>query len=144
MEPQDPHRGPDRLAAFAGRWRVAREIADARGPDGQFAGAAVFAPAPGGLAYHETGTLTLGGQRFEAARRYLWTEPAPGELLVLFPDGRPFHALTLAPRATAAHDCPPDDYRLAFDFTGWPVWQVTHRVTGPRKDYRMHTVYTPA
>jgi hypothetical protein len=63
---------------------------------------------------------------------------------VLFADGRPFHAFDPgAARPEAAHDCPPDLYRVRYDFSDWPDWQAAWEVRGPRKDYRMVSRYAP-
>ena len=130
------------LADFVGTWRVERQITDQIGPHGRFSGTARFAPQAAGLSYHEAGMLHLGdGPALAAERRYLWR--ADGKSIVVdFEDGRPFHRFD--PRhspATARHDCAPDLYLVRYDLGSWPKWQVEWRVTGPRKDYRMVTVY---
>ena len=43
-----------------------------------------------------------------------------------------------------AHDCPPDSYRVRYDFRAWPRWQAEWRVTGPRKDYGIVSRFRPA
>jgi hypothetical protein len=64
---------------------------------------------------------------------------------VLFADGRFFHRFDAEdPAPAAAHDCPPDLYRVRYDFRPWPRWQAEWRVTGPRKDYAMVSRYRPA
>lgn len=129
-----------RLPAFTGTWAVERDITDLRGGrSGRFTGRAEFRPAPDGLAYVETGTLVLGGVVMAATRSYLWREAA-GCIEVRFDDGHPFHAFPaddLTPEAS--HDCPPDRYRVRYDFADWPRWQVEWRVTGQRKDYLSRT-----
>ena len=135
---------PHRLDDFAGRWRVTREITDrAAGHAGRFEGEATLSPEGEALRYLENGVLTLpGAPPMAATRVYLW-HPAPGGVAVHFDDGRFFHAIALdGPRPEAMHDCPPDTYRVAYDFTGWPVWRAVWDVTGPRKDYRMASLYT--
>ena len=133
-------------ADFAGTWRLTRVIADALGPDGKFAGRAVLEPAgPGWLDYREAGTLTLaGGGTFQAERRYRWIFEG-ARVAVSFADGRPFHAFR--PEGAGAgtdHPCGDDLYRVTVDFTAWPEWRTVWRVTGPRKDYRMESLYRPA
>ena len=47
-------------------------------------------------------------------------------------------------RRPPAHDCPPDTYRVRYDFRAWPRWQAEWRVTGPRKDYGIVSRFRPA
>jgi hypothetical protein len=136
-----------RVDSFAGRWRLERRIEDRRaGRIGRLAGEARFAPAPGGLAYHEEGTLAFeGGAPMRAERRYLWRDGGAGTIEVLFEDGRLFHrfdAEDLSPGAS--HACDPDAYRVRYDFRAWPRWRAEWHVTGPRKDYAMVSSYSPA
>ena len=127
------------LSEFEGRWSVSRVIDDRRaGQTGRFAGTAVFAPVPGGLAYAERGLLELGGASFEAERRYAWRAEGGG-IAVYFDDGRFFHRIGLR----AAHWCDPDDYRAAYDFAHWPRWRAVWTVSGPRKNYTMTSDYAP-
>lgn len=132
------------LTDFTGRWRLSRQIADARGPDAVFTGTATFIPDAQGLRLLETGELRLQGQgAFQAERLYLWRQ-AGAAIAVFFADGRDFHRFD--PRGaevTADHWCDPDTYKVRYDFTDWPLWQAEWRVTGPRKDYVMRTQYRP-
>ncbi|MBN2905906.1 MAG: trigger factor [Rhodobacteraceae bacterium] len=132
---------PD-LAQFEGEWHLHRVIADARaGHEVVFEGRARFAPDEAGLVYHEDGHLHLPGQApMAATRRYLWRADGAG-IAVLHADGRPFHVIAPGDRPAVAHDCAPDLYRGAYDFTGWPAWSSHWRVTGPRKDYTMRSDY---
>ncbi|TCP42366.1 DUF6314 family protein [Rhodovulum marinum] len=132
------------LDAFLGEWRLSRVIADARaGHDATLEGRAVFTRGQGGLVQAESGTLNLPGQSpMTAERRYLWRAGRAG-IDVLFEDGRFFHTLAPGTRAEAVHDCPPDRYEVAYDFAAWPRWTSLWRVTGPRKDYVMRSVYAP-
>lgn len=133
------------LGDFEGRWHLARQINDVRGPDATFTGTAVFSPdADGrGLELVERGQLVLRGQgAFQAERRYRWQQDGAG-VAVFFADGRDFHRFDpQGGTAQADHWCDPDTYEVQYDFTGWPVWQAQWRVTGPRKDYVMRSVYT--
>lgn len=134
-----------RLADFEGEWAVERRIADARtGRPGRFRGRARFAPDAAGLVYDEEGLLSLaGGPDYPAARRYVWRAGGAGAIDVLFADGRFFHSFEPdAPRPESAHDCPPDLYRVRYDFSLWPRWTAEWRVAGPRKDYAMVTTYS--
>jgi hypothetical protein len=130
------------LGDFEGVWRLERRIIDALGPDAVFTGTARFTRDDAGLVLHEAGRLELTGQGgFQAERRYLWRQ-AGAMIAVVFADGRDFHWFDPGQGvATADHWCDPDTYRVRYDFAGWPVWQAEWRVTGPRKDYVMHSVY---
>jgi hypothetical protein len=131
------------LAAFLGNWALRRRINDARsGQAGRFEGTAHFVAAPGGLAYSEEGQLWLGAAPpVRAERRYFWSA-AGGRIAVDFADGRPFHSFD--PRTPdAEHDCPPDFYRVRYDFGGWPRWRAEWTVTGPRKSYVITGDYMP-
>ena len=64
-------------------------------------------------------------------------------IAVFFADGRAFHRFVpAADTVEADHWCDPDTYKVRYDFSRWPVWQAEWRVTGPRKDYVMQSVYT--
>lgn len=125
------------LSDFEGAWLLDRDIRHADGLTGTFTGRALWRPAPGGLAYHETGRMVLGsGHSLTGERRYFWAE----DLSVLFEDGRFFH--TVPPQGgETGHWCDPDQYDGRYDFALWPAFTVTWRVRGPRKDYRMVTRY---
>jgi len=130
------------LEDFEGQWRLEREIEDARaGQRVRFSGTALFSPDTEGLLCEEAGDLILPGQPpMRASRRYLWR--AQGEdIAVLFHDGRPFHLIGPGARPAAEHDCPPDFYRVRYDFRHWPDWEAEWRVSGPRKSYVMRSRY---
>lgn len=129
--------GPRALSDFAGRWTVERRIADARaGTTHRLSGLVEFVPDERGLSVEERGLLRIGDAKpLETLRRYHWRFGGPGRIAVHFDDGRPFHSFTLATRAEAGHDCPPDRYRVAYDFSRWPRWRAVWTVTGPRKEY---------
>lgn len=128
-----------RIADFAGLWHIRRDIDDrVAGRQGTFRGTATLRPQGAGLwVWHETGWLRFDeGQPLRAERRYLWREDGE-RIAVLFGDGRPFHDFVPGAAGQAAHWCDPDDYRVQYDFAGWPDWQAVWTVRGPRKDYRM-------
>lgn len=144
-----------RLQHFAGRWRIARRIKDALGPDAQFDGEANFAWEGAALVLTEAGQMRIGAQSFAATRRYRWRQGAGRMIDVLFDDGRYFHSFDAEmPAPVAHHDCPPDLYDVGYDFTALreaagqiapaaaPQWHARWRVTGPRKDYVMTSTYT--
>jgi hypothetical protein len=134
-----------RLRDFIGTWTLDRRIEDRlTGQDGHFRGTARFDDTGARLQYLERGLLTLGAAPpMQAERRYVWTEGQDGEIEVWFDDGRPFHSIDMSVVAPAAsHDCAPDRYDVAYDFSDWPRWRATWTVFGPRKDYSMVSSYT--
>lgn len=130
---------------FAGSWTLRRDIFDVDSQWlGKFRGRAQFSPdGQGCLSYHEEGQLRFGGlAAMTATRDYIWTFPGGSQVAVLFDDARPFHRFDAAlPRAKASHYCDPDDYAVTYDFSRWPEWRAEWRVEGPRKDYRMVSIY---
>lgn len=130
---------PD-LLDFVGEWLISRVIEDARADTtGHLQGRAWLRPDGPGLVYDEQGELRLpGAAPLTATRRYLW-RPAQDGIEVMFDDERPFHRITSD--GVDVHDCPPDLYRVAYDFEGWPKWSARWAVSGPRKDYAMTTMY---
>jgi len=133
-----------RLADFQGDWRLERVITNAVGPDAVFSGQAQFLPQADGLKLLESGEMRMEGQApMRAERVYLWREGATG-IEVFFDDGRFFHHISGGERPEAHHDCAPDVYDVAYDFSLWPTWTAVWQVKGPRKDYRMESRYTLA
>lgn len=139
-----------RLDAFRGLWTLTRTIDDIRGGRaGRFEGTARFDPARlgsgDGLAYFEEGRLAFaGGPAFAASQRYLWCEAGADSIEVRFADGRFFHRFYAdEARPVAYHDCPPDQYRVAYDFRRWPRWRAEWRVVGPAKNYGLVSDYRP-
>lgn len=133
-----------KLADFEGRWTVARQIENAVGPDAVFTGRVLFEPGEGGLVHREEGQITFDGQTaMTATRVYVWRAAAAG-VDVFFDDGRYFHHIADGKNPSDRHDCVPDVYDVAYDFSGWPRWSSVWRVTGPRKDYVMRTRFERA
>lgn len=127
-----------RLQDFLGAWAIDRRIVQDDGSEGVFKGVAEWRADGEGALYVETGQLWLGGQGpFSAERRNRWAK----DLGVCFEDGRFFHHVP-AQGGEVSHWCPPDQYDGRYDFSRWPVWQVTWRVAGPRKAYASTTTYT--
>jgi hypothetical protein len=144
-EPLHGGTSPSGAAAFAGRWKLRRDIRHGDGLTGQFEGTAEIAPAgPGLYTYDEEGMLKLGdSDALRGTRRYLW-RASDGAIDISFADGRPFHRLDLGGlRPETVHLCSPDRYAVAYDFTAWPEWSARWRVEGPRKDYVMTSHYAP-
>jgi hypothetical protein len=128
------------LGDFLGRWDITRKIVPSQGPHADFSGQGVWRAATGGAAYRETGLLNVqGAAPMTAERGYFWGD----DLAVLFEDGRFFHQVPPG-GGRATHFCDPDTYVVEYDFAGWPAFSVTYTVTGPRKDYVMHSHYTRA
>ena len=130
----------ERLAALTGRWHVARVVRHDDGDTARFEGTADWMPQGPVLRCTEAGRLTQAGTTFAATRETLWRADA-ARILVAFADGAPFHDFEALDRTAATHDCPPDLYRLFYDFGAWPRWSVRWDVTGPRKAYRALTRY---
>lgn len=134
------------LADFAGRWRLSRRIADRRsGQSGHAVGWLDLVPEGNGLAYRESVTLHLAeAPPIHGTRTYSW-HPAAAGIAVHFDDGRPFHVIAAGDvQPEAEHFCDPDEYRVRYDFSDWPVWSVIWEVGGPRKNYRMETLFARA
>ncbi|WP_298936126.1 DUF6314 family protein [uncultured Ruegeria sp.] len=131
------------MSDFEGRWNLTRIIRDARaGQIVQAIGQADLRQTDGGLIYDEQVKLRIPGQpEMTGTRRYLWRDGGD-HIEIHFDDGRYFHALKLGVvKAEDHHDCPPDSYDAAYDFSTWPRWNVRWTVSGPRKSYEMHTEY---
>ncbi|WP_407496557.1 DUF6314 family protein [Pseudooceanicola sp. MF1-13] len=133
-----------KLSDFAGRWIITRKVINAVGPDARFDGVAEFAGGEGGLILTERGEMRMqGATPMVASRVYHWRE-SPDGIDVFFDDGRFFHHISGGEQPEAHHDCAPDVYDVAYDFSHWPTWSAVWQVTGPRKDYRMESRYTLA
>jgi hypothetical protein len=68
-------------------------------------------------------------------------DPAPPGWRVTFEDGRDFHRWTVG---AVEHLCGRDLYQGGVEVPQEPArsWELTWRVTGPEKDYTMHTTYS--
>ena len=134
----------DLRAFLSGPWRIARRIHDARqGLIGRLAGLGIFAPAPQGLAYDENGLLRFGGYQGEATRRYLFAFDQTDAAVVRHADDSLFHRLNLsAGKDDIQHQCAEDYYRGRYRVLDENRFVTIWDVTGPRKRYRMATLYT--
>lgn len=133
------------LSAWFGAFHVARRIEDRRaGQSASFEGRAEITASATGAIYREAGQLRMAqGGTFHAERVYLWQVDGP-RIAVMFEDGRPFHDFDpVTGGAATEHLCGDDWYRGGYVVSRWPDWQVTWDVTGPRKDYRSVTRYSP-
>ncbi|MEM6579102.1 MAG: DUF6314 family protein [Pseudomonadota bacterium] len=129
------------LWEFEGAWRLERTIVHRAGQRATLSGRAVLTRHGSGLLYHEQGMLHLEGQApVMAERRYLWSAGQARMIEISFEDGGAFH--TIDPeRPQTHHHCAPDLYEVSYDFDKWPEWQSQWIVTGPRKSYRMTSIY---
>jgi hypothetical protein len=134
------------LSDFEGEWRISRTIDDRRTSlTGALEGTARLQPGgyEGGMIYREEGQLDYGdGNSMEATRIYLWQDHDKG-ISVHFQDGGDFHVIELDRfMPDAQHYCDPDMYHVSYNFTNWPkTWSSVWRVQGPKKDYRMETIF---
>ena len=128
---------------FIGSWSYLRILDDRRlGAPGSILGRALFEPEEDTLLYSERGHLSFAGSETTATRRYRYRFPEGQRAEVSFADGRPFHAMDLSRgNDRFTHDCPPDLYEGCCILLGENSWQLTWRVTGPRKDLRLETRY---
>ncbi len=128
-----------RLSDFEGTWQIAREIRPEAGPRACFEGLGVWTPDREGLAYAERGVLSMDGvSPMQAERRYFWRP----DLSVLFDDGRFFHQVP-AEGGQTEHWCDPDHYKVTYNFSAWPMFDVSWEVRGPRKAYLMISRFMP-
>lgn len=128
------------LGDLEGRWTLSRRIEDhLAGLTGRLEGQSIWSRDDDGLVQEESGLLHYGAAPpMQATRRYLWREEG-GHLVVLFEDGRPFHAVGSAP---VTHECAPDRYVVRYRFDSREQWQAEWRVTGPRKDATIFSRYS--
>ncbi|MEX0318447.1 MAG: DUF6314 family protein [Ruegeria sp.] len=137
--------GPERIEDFEGGWTLRRVIDDRlSGQVLRAEGTATLRRGEGEYVYDEEVVLQVPGQQpMRGTRRYLW-RGAADHIAIHFEDGRFFHNLALGQANPADHhDCPPDSYDAAYDFSTWPRWSVRWSVSGPRKSYEMRTEFTP-
>ena len=127
------------LGDFEGAWQIARDICPEVGPPARFDGQGVWTPQAYGLAYLERGVLRMEGVApMQAERRYQWHH----DMSVFFEDGRFFHKVP-AEGGHTEHWCDPDHYKVTYNFSAWPRFDVSWGVQGPRKAYQMRSLFTP-
>jgi len=134
----------DLITRFKGEWVLNRHIFDLDSQWlGKFEGVAIMTPSENALHYHEEGKLQFGGlTAMTATRDYTWIFPGKDMVRVMFDDGRHFHDFDATEkRPQATHYCDPDEYDVTYDFRKWPDWRAEWRVEGPKKDYRMVSMY---
>ena len=145
--PDEPAYAVLHLQAYLeGHWHLDRSISDLRGgKNAHFEGEGRFEPTDAGLCYTETGALILEGSIFAASRSYAFLFPKKTLAEVRFDDGRLFHSLDLSTGSwTDRHLCPPDTYDGVFSVQSAGAWTSRWRVTGPRKDQEIETLFQRA
>jgi hypothetical protein len=81
--------------------------------------------------------------RAEARREYRFVIESDHVFSVFFADGRFFHRAEIAAGiASATHDCAPDIYRGRYRFLAPDRWSLSWRITGPRKNLVISTVFS--
>lgn len=132
------------LAPFlVGEWRLSRRFVSLDTElTGTAAGVASFRPQPEGLTYHETVDVNYAGRVGPASRTYHYRLTALGCARVHFVDGRFFHTFDLREgRWRVEHLCGDDVYRGGFRVLNTGFWIARWRVSGPRKNLRISTLY---
>jgi Family of unknown function (DUF6314) len=134
----------DLAQLFAGGWFLTRRIRDLRGRVlGRLRGTADFTPDRDGRHFAEHGILTLPQGQTEARRAYRFVIESADAFSVFFADGRFFHrAAIVSGTAPVTHDCAPDTYRGRYRFRDPDRWSLSWRITGPRKDLVISTVFS--
>jgi hypothetical protein len=128
----------DLASYLPGTWRVDRALEDAALGAGRFHGSATFTRDGDGLAWVESGHMTLG--RYDGpARRTLRIVPDGHGWAVEFADGRPFHRLELAhgDHCTFEHPCGADRYAGELAVRGPDAFEIGWEVSGPAKAQRL-------
>lgn len=135
------------FTTLPGRWALTRTLPGT----GTITGTAMFSPSgKNRLAYREEGRLTLAnGGESDVFRAYTY-ELAVDALLVFYNDPARqdlMHRLHLAEAkggfaASHCHVCGLDRYALEWSWQPGPRLELAYTVTGPRKDYSLHTVLT--
>ena len=121
-----------------------RRIHDTKNREiGRLRGRAEFTPGHGDIGFVERGVLVLAHARMEAWRDYRFVIDDDHAFSVFFSDGRLFHrARIIAGTASVSHDCAPDTYCGRYRFPHPDRWSLSWRITGPRKDLVISTVFS--
>jgi len=134
------------LRSLAGSWLLRRTIDNGASLSGS---ATIVRQDDGCFAYHERGRLRLtDGQKIDGERRYLF-EACDGGFSVLFAESPPrlFHRIVLDRSGSSLlgrgmHLCGDDRYDSRYQFDADGSFTIEHAVSGPRKRYRIQTLYT--
>ena len=120
---------------LVGEWLLRRRVVDRRTSQyGRVDGTLTISPYDDGLAWRESGVLTIGGRSHDVARTSLLADG-----WVCFEDGRPFHPWR--PGEWVDHLCGPDTYRGLVDVEPARI-RTLWDVSGPAKDQRLITRLT--
>jgi hypothetical protein len=132
------------IELFSGDWILRRRIQDRKARAlGHLAGRARFTADAGGLRFSERGELRFGAVIADASRDYGFTILGRDRFRVCFADGRLFHEAQVVNGAAAvSHDCAPDLYRGRYRFETPDRWWLSWRITGPRKDLVIVSVFS--
>lgn len=130
-------------AYLLGDWMLRRTVRDRIGAtDHVMTGSARVFRQGAWLRHDERIAWTVGGQSFDAFRRYDLVPRAAWQADVFFEDGRPFYKLDIASGiAHLAHDCAPDVYTGWLRIDGADQYILSWTVQGPRKDMTLSTVF---
>lgn len=123
-----------------GSWNLTRTVRDRRtGTVYTAAGTALFTQeVPQRIRWAEEGTLSWEGTRSPFTRMLFIVRGEGESWRVVFEDGRDFHPWG---QQDVTHPCRADLYRGGVDAPRDEGWSITWDVTGPAKDYAMHTRY---
>lgn len=136
------------LSALSGRWSLQRKVIGV----GVAVGAATFTPKDHcSFLYEETGSLEIAGHQGDFHRSFIY-EAANDKIVIRYHDpyrlGDVLHELVFESDghghvACHCHVCGQDTYDLQFKISADGIIFMNYQVTGPKKDYKMHTVLTP-
>lgn len=135
----------DLKSFLCGSWLLDRSLLDRRhNISGKLIGRADFVPSGCSLLCEEQGSLTFGSHHGPAQQRLTFLFPnGDAQASVRFSDGRAFYELDLSQgQSVVSHSCNPDFYEGRFAVTDPDRWESTWKVTGPRKEQEIVTLYT--
>lgn len=128
---------------LVGTWNLDREVVHADGARYTVSGRATLRREDDDrVRWDERGTMRWEAGSAPVSRtQFLVRAPGAASWRVVFEDGRDFHPWT---PGRVEHACGRDLYRGDVDVPDGPTtsWELTWHVTGPEKDYDMHTRYT--
>lgn len=135
-----------RLSDFLGDWTINRRVRDdLSGLTYRFLGSLNVSwqdeSKQSDVEVVETGVITFEHSTLNANRRSRWRQH--GESIDVYYDtGLHFHDFhTREETCDVRHECGDDVYLGRYCFRNWPEWRLNWRVNGPKKGYRMVSVY---
>ena len=75
------------------------------------------------------------------SRTYVWNWAERG-IDSYFDNGLFFHRNDITSLNPSARHCYGQDQNNVYNFSNWPLWDVTWCVSGQREDYKMHSQYS--